>query len=98
MFRQRCCPPSVLPGISMYRGFGKGDAGQMIKTKTVCDRCGKEIKGFPRLKIWRVRQKIIRVFIFFSPSVYDYIDEKIELCSNCRKEFNNWMDGKKDGK
>ena len=55
----------------------------MIKTKTVCDRCGKEIKGFPRLKIWKVRQKI---------------KKKIELCSNCRKEFNNWMDGKKDGK
>ena len=41
----------------------------MTETKTVCDRCGKEINGFSRIKIWKdvyKRQVLLKLHHCFS--------------------------------
>lgn len=63
----------------------------MTETKTVCDRCGKEIKGFSRIKIWKVRKKTLGLCFTFGPGDHDYLDEKLELCTNCYHDFEKWL-------
>lgn len=48
-------------------------------TKTICDRCGKEIHVFPIQ---------IETGTFF-------ITLKAELCKECHKELLDWLDGAK---
>ena len=62
-----------------------------IISKTVCDRCGKEIKylGWTS-KIFRVR-KIFNG----NPSGYDYSDCTWELCNECTKGLKEFMKGAK---
>ena len=68
----------------------------MTETKTVCDRCGKEIKRFPRLKIWKVRKKILGVRTVFGHGAYDYTDGKLDLCTDCDHDFEKWREEKKE--
>ena len=48
-------------------------------TKTICDRCGKEIHLFPIQ---------IQTGIFFKTHVAD-------LCNECHKELLDWLEGDK---
>ena len=68
----------------------------MTETKTVCDRCGKEINGFSRMKIWKVQKKTLGIRFIFGPGCYDYSDGELELCSKCRHEFWKWMKKKEE--
>ena len=68
----------------------------MTETKTVCDRCGKEIKGFSRIKIWKVRKKILRFCFMFGPGAHDYSDGKLDLCSDCYHDFEKWLEEKEE--
>lgn len=68
----------------------------MTETKTVCDRCGKEIKGFPRMKLVTKRANQdnyfeIRAYIF---STEGMTESDIDLCADCEEDFKRWLEEK----
>lgn len=68
----------------------------MTETRTVCDRCRKEIKGFPRMEIRKMRKKILGIRTIYGHGAYDYTDEKLELCPKCLHEFWKWIKKKEE--
>lgn len=61
----------------------------MKKTVRLCDRCGKEIKDavFPVTRMVTVRTTII-----FGFGGYSYTSGEQELCPDCTKSFEKWME------
>ena len=68
----------------------------MTETKTVCDRCGKEINRFPRLKIWKGRKKALGIRTTYGRGAYDYTDGKLDFCADCYHDFEKWLEEKKE--
>lgn len=68
----------------------------MTETKTVCDRCGKEIKGFPRMQIWKGRKKALGIRTIYGHGAYDYTNGKLELCTDCYHDFEKWLEEKEE--
>ena len=60
------------------------------KTIEICDRCGKEIKHskFPRAKI----KTVVGQLTVFGLGAYDYCNCEYDLCSECSKSFDKFMD------
>lgn len=67
----------------------------MTETRTVRDRCGKEIKGIPRMKLVmkKVNKFAIRSYGLPPDSM---IESNIDLCVDCEKDFNHWLEEKKE--
>lgn len=55
--------------------------------KTYCDRCGKEICYYPR-------QQVIfpKYNINYATYGIGYQPNHFDLCSDCKIEFNNWVE------
>ena len=49
--------------------------------KVFCDKCGKEFWAWQQEYRYEVRQ-----------AVRDSFPRRIDLCNNCRKAFEDWMD------
>ena len=56
----------------------------MIKTKYICDRCGKEIDPYP----FGVRAYKEFDFLLWEKN---YSNEKTMLCKECFKSFKEWL-------
>lgn len=74
----------------------------MKKTKYVCDRCGKEIleKGYNDsgvskiLSMSQTRYRL-RVFRNWQPwHEHEALYVEHDLCPDCQKSFEDWMDGR----
>lgn len=63
----------------------------MENIKTVCDRCGVEIKArFPKRKLVEGK-RVLRLNEIFSDDPYDYTELRFDLCPKCASEFRKWM-------
>ena len=66
----------------------------MTRKVTTCDRCGKAIEyrgwtGF--LKNPKPKRLFITEILNGNPSGYDYWNIDRELCAECMKSFERWM-------
>lgn len=67
-------------------------------TKTVCDRCGEEIKyqgwtaKFPFKRKKPFMLKLLKLHNG-NPSGYDYSEREYELCNKCTFELNLFLEG-----
>lgn len=67
-------------------------------TKTICDRCGEEIKYIgwtAKFPFKRKRPFILRLLKLRNgnPSGYDYSEREYELCNKCTFELNLFLEG-----
>ena len=63
----------------------------MLKSKIVCDACGKEINEFPKFTL-SVKYKKIFITKRFGNGDYDYSIESFDLCQSCSKYLYDWLD------
>lgn len=52
--------------------------------KTVCDKCGKEIKYYPMMQ---TNLPIIKITKIYSPLE----ESSIDLCEDCKIKFLSWL-------
>ena len=68
----------------------KGRA-KMTQTKTICDRCGKEINGqYPRFKLCQKNRRL-DIIRFWGSGGYDYVSYDYDICDECNKELEKWL-------
>lgn len=88
---------------ALRAGVGIGERiGQAMSrvTKTVCDRCGEEIKyqgwtaKFPFKRKKPFMLKLLKLHNG-NPSGYDYSERECELCNKCTFELNLFLEGGK---
>ena len=58
----------------------------MTETKTVCDRCGKVVKRFPRQILYIVKNDNTDGSVF---------KETIDVCADCEEDFKRWLERKR---
>ncbi len=68
------------------------------RTEYVCDRCGKPIKyvGWTAtlLNVFKKGKRIkIRNLYNGNPDGYSYLETQYELCSDCTKQLEEFLDG-----
>lgn len=59
----------------------------------ICDRCAKPIKYFGWTALIRGSRRFhIRQLLNGNPDGYSYMDYPIELCNNCTKDLNRFLE------
>ncbi|MFA9464068.1 MAG: hypothetical protein ACERKN_07215 [Velocimicrobium sp.] len=65
---------------------------KVVISKNICDRCGKELR-YPRMHIMRGKKNKVETLASRETWGDGYpIDKIIDLCYECAKEFDSFMD------